>query len=287
MVKKRGMTRALLILTLLLTLLTPALARAGEMVVDECGLFSVTEIAQIEELIQDIRDTYQMDAVVMTSRKVPDNKSSTTEEQTQDFADEYFDQNGYGLGEDRAGVLYLIDVNNRVLYLGTSGVMIDCINDSRLEKLLDTAYQWAASGNYGQSAIQILKQLKGYLNEGIEEGSFRYDAVTGQRLTGLYNKLTRGETIFAGAVGIAACVIMYLSVAAKYGLKRRTYKFNKDTQSLASYRKDEKTFLRQTVTRTRVPRGGSGGGGGGGGGRGSGVHFSSGGGMHGGGGRHF
>ncbi len=289
MVKKRRNLRAAALLTAVLMVLLPSLALAGDAVTDECNLFSVTETAQMEEVIERIRNTYQMDAAVLTSRRVPDNRSSSSEDKTMAFADDYYDQNGYGLGGDGAGVLYLIDMNNRVLYISTKGVMIDYINDNRLEKLLDTAYEWAAMGQYGQSAIQVLLQLEKILGQGIEEGSFRYDDVTGERLTGLYNKLTNGELLFAAALGAAAMAIMYFSVAAHYALKRSTYRFNRDTQSLVSFRKDEKTFLREHVTKTHIPQGGGGGGGrsGGSSGRGSGVHRSSSGGFHGGGGRHF
>ena len=40
------------------------------------------------------------------------------------------------------------------------------------------------------------------MTEGIEEGSFRYDAETGERLSGLYNKLTTGEFIFSVGAGL-------------------------------------------------------------------------------------
>ncbi len=287
MVKMRRMVRGgALLLAVLMLMMTPA-ALAAEAVLDNCGLFTDSEIAEMETLIGEIREKYQMDAAVLTSRSVPYNSSSDSEDQTQAYADDYYDQNGYGMGADGAGILYLIDMKNRVLYLSTKGIMIDYISDNRLEKLLDTAYKYAAKGEYGRSAIRVLEQLQTILSRGIEEGHFRYDDVTGERLTGIYNKLTGGEMILAGILGGGVMAIVYFSVAAKYGLKRRTYRFNRDTQSSVALSKDEKTFLRQHVTRTHIPQGGGGRGGGGGGGRGSGVHMSSGGSFHGGGGRHF
>ncbi len=287
MVKNRNIPRACAALLVMILLLLPMGALAAEAVVDECGLFTAAEIAQMETLIGEIRETYQMDAAVLTTKEVPANRSSESEEKTQAYADDYYDQNGYGLGEDRAGILYMIDMKNRVLYISTNGVMIDYISDSRLEDLLDTAYEYAGSKKYGQSAIAVLQQLKSILSRGIEEGHFRYDDVTGERLTGLYNKLTGGEMIVAGIAGIAALLIMYFSVTAKYELKHGTYRFDKDTQSSVELSRNDKTFLRETVTRTRISQSSGGGGHGGGGGRGSGVHRSSGGGFHGGGGRHF
>ena len=271
---------------LCILLLLPAAAFASGRVIDECGLFSDDETARMEELIEQIRQKYQMDALVLTTEKVPYNRTSDSEEQTMDYADEYFDRNGYGLGEDRAGLLYLIDMHNRVSYVSTSGVMIDYISDSRREEMLDAADEYLYRGRYSQAAVALLEKLQGILSRGIEEGHFRYDDVTGERLTGLYNRLTGNETVLAAAAGLGAAVLMYGIVATKYGLKRETYRFNRQTQSDVNYTRDERIFLRQHVTRTHISSGG-GGGSRSGGGSGSGVHISSGGGVHGGGGHHF
>ena len=256
-------------------------------VVDECGLFSGNEIREMEKKIAEIRDTFQMDAVILTTDRVPANADYDSMEQTQYFADTYFDSNGYGLGEDRSGILYLLDMKNRYSYVSTRGVMIDYISEGREEELLEAADARLAQRQYGKAAIAILEKLSSILSRGIEEGHFRFDEVTGERLGGIYNKLTEAEAFLAGIAGIAAAALFFGITAARYGLKRSTYRFNRDTQSDLQLSRDKKTFLRQQVTRTRIPSGGGGRGGfGGGHSGGSGVHFS-GGVSHGGGGHHF
>ena len=192
-------------------LLLPCLAFAGEMVVDDAGLFTQAEIGQMEEIITRIRDTYQMDAVVVTSTAPGYND-------TQDFADLYYERNGYGLGDDKAGLLYLIDMRNRVPCISTSGVMIDYITDSRLEELFDCSYDQLASGQYGQSTITLLTRLESFLRKGRQEGSFRYDAETGKRLSGIYNALTGGEMLVAALAGLAVAAVIYLTVNSRYSL---------------------------------------------------------------------
>ena len=279
--------RCMLLLAVLLLLL-PVCASANEQIIDECGLFTAEERVQIGAKIDKIRGTYQMDVAVMTSRSVPYNRSDTSLEQTADFADEYYDRNGYGLGEDRAGILYLLDMKNRVSYISTCGVMIDYVNDRRRESILSAADPYLSRGAYGQAVLALLDRLEGCLAQGIEEGSFRYDEATGQRLTGLYNRLTRSELLVSAGCGLAAGLFFWGAVSMKYNLKRGTYRFNKATQSRTELTRDETFFLRQHVTRTRISSGNGGGGRGfGGGGSGSGVHISSGGGSHGGGGHHF
>ena len=258
-------------------LLLPCLALAGEMVADDAGLFTQAEIRQMEEIITRIRDNYQMDAVVVTSTAPGYND-------TQDFADLYYERGGYGLGDDKAGLLYLIDMRNRVPCISTSGVMIDYITDSRLEELFDCSYDQLAAGQYGQSTITLLNRLESFLRKGRQEGSFRYDAETGKRLSGIYTALTGGEALVAALAGLAVAAVLFLTVRSRYSLKGGVYRYDLAGNTSCQLTKDDEVFLRQDVIRTRnAPPPQSGGGGHSSGGMGSSVHTSSSGGSHGGG----
>lgn len=264
------------ILFLAVMVLIPCAALAGSMVVDQAGLFSAAEIQQMEALITSIRETYQIDAVVLTSNQVGYNN-------TQDYADLFYENGGYGIGEDDAGILYLIDMDNRVPCISTTGVMIDYITDFRLEDLLDCGYDELTWGDYGGSALAVLSRVEDFLREGRQEGSFRYDAQTGQRLSGLYNKLTVGEMLLGAVAGLVVSLIVFSSVNGSYNLKGNG---RARTGGVAdrTLTKDDEVFLRQNVVRTRRPTHTSGGGSGGrSGGMGSSVHRSSSGMSHGGG----
>ena len=271
---------------LLLVLMLPCISMAeNAMVIDDAGLFSVFEISDMEQIIRRIEAEYQMDIVVLTTRDVPATYSDYV---IQDYADTYFANNYYGMGEDGAGLLYMIDMTNRAPVISTSGVMIDYITDSRLETLFNVSYDHLATGNYGRAAVALLQYLERFLEQGRQEGSFRYDAETGKRLSGLYNALTSGETLLAAAAGIFVAVMMYSSVSSKYNLKGSTYRYDHNNAS-CTLTKDEEKFLRESVSVVRRSTNTGGGGhAGGNSGRGSSVHRSSGGGSFGGGvGRRF
>ncbi len=264
-------------------LLLPLLALAEtKPVVDDASLFTSSEIQQMTTIIRRIQETYQMDAVVVTSRQVEEDYWGDGDV-SQAFADDYFDYNGYGLGSDEAGLLYLIDMTNRVPVISTKGVMIDYITDHRLEEMFDNSASYLRSGRYGQAAITVLTTLEGFLQEGREEGSFRYDAVTGERLSGLYNKLTKGEIALAVMVGLGCALVLVCTVCFRYSLKGSTYKYNPSQHCQIAWLDRKDRFLRQSVIHTRNESSGGGGHGGGGGGLGSSVHTSSSGSSHGGG----
>ena len=270
----RNMKRLLTLIVVML--LVPCMALASSRVIDDAGLFSQSEIAQMEELIAAIQDAYQMDVVVLTSYDAKKND-------TQDFADLYYENHGYGIGDDDAGLLYLIDMNNRVPCISTTGAMADYITDSRLEELFDCSYDQLRAGQYGQSTLTLLRKLESFLKAGRQEGSFRYDRETGKRLSGVYNPLTGAETLVALLAGLAVAFIMYRAVTSRYSLKGGTYRYNLAENGSCRLTRHDATFLRQSVSVVRHDTNPGGGGGHSGGGGGSAVHTSSSGMSHGGG----
>lgn len=266
---------------LALVLFLPCAAFASNRVIDEAGLFSPDEISQMEEIIQRIADEYQMDAVVLTTCDVP---ATYSDAPIQDYADLYYENNGFGLGDDKAGLLYMIDMTNRAPCISTSGVMIDYITDDRLESLFDTSADYLSAGQYGKAAIKLLNRLERFLEEGRKEGSFRYDAETGKRLSGLYNTLTQSEMIIAGVCGAAVALFMYFTVSGRYNLQGSTYSYDQHANTDCQITDANEQFKREkrTVVR-RASNGGNGPHSGGAGGGGSSVHTSSSGGSHGGG----
>lgn len=270
----RNMKRLLALIAAML--LVPCMALASSRVIDDAGLFSESEIAKMEELIASMQETYQMDVVVLTSEEAG-------YKDTQDFADLYYENHGYGIGDDKAGLLYLIDMRNRVPCISTAGAMIDFITDSRLEELFDCSYDQLKAGQYGQSTLTLLRKLESFLKAGRQEGSFRYDRDTGKRLSGVYNPLTGAETLVALLAGLAVAFIMYRAVTSRYSLKGGTYRYNLAENGSCKLTRNDETFLRQSVSVVRHDTNSGGGGGHSGGGGGSAVHNSSSGMSHGGG----
>ena len=265
-----------LLALIVVMLLVPCMALASSRVIDDVGLFSQSEIVQMEELIAAIQDAYQMDVVVLTSYDAKKND-------TQDFADLYYENHGYGIGDDDAGLLYLIDMNNRVPCISTTGAMADYITDSRLEELFDCSYDQLRAGQYGQSTLTLLRKLESFLKAGRQEGSLRYDRETGKRLSGVYNPLTGSETLVALLAGLGVAFIMYRAVTSRYSLKGGTYRYNLAENASCKLTRNDETFLRQTVSVVRHNSNSGGGGGGSHGGSGSAMHTSSSGMSHGGG----
>ena len=263
----------LTVILLLLPLLASAqsLGHGTQRVFDYAELMSESEIAELEGLIATMRKQYNMDLVVLTSYDAKTDKSLA-------YADDFYDNNGFGAGDDFSGMLYFIDMKNRVPTISTTGLMIRYVTDARLDALLDTALIYLKDGKYEKSAYMTLLQLVGFIQDGIPSNQYNQDEY-GNR--DYYSKkepsLTGGEIAIAVGAGLLCALALFFSVKVKYGLKGSTYKYDLNGNTTVNITRAEDVFVRSNVVRTRKQSSS-----GGGGGRSS-THTSSSGRSHGGG----
>lgn len=267
-------------LLLVLSCLWASVALAdGDRVFDRAELFTASEVQELEQEIQAFQEETGMDFVIVTSNE--SHKGSA-----QQIADAFYEQGGFGLDEEKSGILYYIDMDDRYHYLSTTGAMIDYMTDARIENAIDEVTRYLSAGAYAQGASQMISIVRQYIRDGIPEGQYRYDVVTGQRLTARHKALTKNEILLALVIGLAVCLIYVACVKSRYSLKGSTYHYSYQDNGSMKLTDQEDTYLRTTTTRVRKPdppeNTGSHGGGGG-----SGVHTSSSGTSHGGGGGHF
>lgn len=228
---------------LLLCLLTGAMA-AGPAVVDDADLFTDHEEQQLTALVEQFREQYEMDFGIITTAGAHDRTQ-------QEIADEFYEHGGYGMGEYNSGILYYIDMYERIPYLCTSGLMIDYMTDERIEAAHENVYDYLAYGQYGDAAAAMIETVGAYMRKGIPEGQYRYDVITGQRLSSYHNALTTGEIGVCAILAAIAALIYTASINHGYSLKGSTYdySFRENSEVTLTDRTDE--YLRTTTTRTR------------------------------------
>ena len=266
------------VLCMLLCLCTCAFAAPA--IIDRADLFSPEEEMQLESAILSFQKETEMDFLLVTSNE-PLSASQT------EVADELFDRGGYGLGEEKSGIVYYIDMYERIPYLSTAGAMIDYMTDERIEAAHDASYAYLGSGDYAKAAQTMIDSVARYVAKGIPEGQFQYDVITGQMLTSRHKALTSSEIVVCALIGLVIALLFVKSVQGRYALKGSTYEYSVRENSHVELTGKTDDYLRTTTTRTRKPKdppassGSSGGFGSHSGG--SSVHHSSSGVRHGGG----
>ena len=273
---RRGAVYVLLVFLVLGTLVT-AFAEERR-VFDDAGLFTSSEVELLEARVAASRKQAGVDIVIVTT---DDARGKTA----MAYADDYYDENGFGVGKDYSGVLFLIDMDNRELYISTSGLMIRILTDARIESILDDVYVGASNNDFMYSASVFLEDVVGYVEDGIEKGQYNYDTETGQ--ISRYRSVSLGQLLLFALISVGVGVGVCFIVKAKYQMKAQQYAYPLSEKATLNVTRREDEMTGSYITSRRIETSSSSGGGGGGGSGRSSTHSSSSGRSHGGGGRGF
>ena len=177
----KKITAVILILIFIIALSVSVSAADPDRVIDETGTLSASEISSLNSSVSDFRQRYNMDCVLL----LIDSLGGVT---AQDYADDYYDYNGYGMGEDNSGVLFLVSISDRECYISTCGDAIYEISDYEIELILDDATYYLADDDwYGgfrafvKSAGRMIEQTD-YSDEYPGGNEHSQGETTGERL---------------------------------------------------------------------------------------------------------
>lgn len=157
------------LLSLLMALLLFPAAAIAERVIDDAQALSDAVEARLEEELASIVQAYQTEMIVLITRDVPDDYSDDLHT-VQAYADDYYDAGCYGVGDDHTGMLYLIDLNNRVQYISTCGRMIQVFGDAEMYELFDATQEYLAVQNWDEAMLVAVMQAKNSLQDAPETG---------------------------------------------------------------------------------------------------------------------
>lgn len=228
---------------------TGVFAAGQNRVYDYAGLFTTAETQDLEESAAEYREKTNLDLVIVT---IDDAEGKTSRE----YADDFYDYNGFGVGSDYSGALLLIDMDNRMAYLSTTGKAIEILTDSRIQEITDEVASYVGDGQYAKGAQVFLEKTNEFVNPNI----------AGRLLIAL------ALAVLVGAGSVAGVWYKYT-----HGHKADQYELDKNSSIALSQRED--IFMGRFVTSRKIPRNTGGGG--------SSTHTSSSGRSHGGGGSSF
>ncbi|MDR2575322.1 MAG: TPM domain-containing protein [Treponema sp.] len=118
---------------------TPVFAR--ENIIDNAGLLSQQEKASLLAAAASAASAYNFDLVIVTVKNIGASSPA-------DYADNFFDRNGYGLGQNRDGCLFLLVTDSRDYWFSTSGRGIKILNSAASDKLENSVVKLLGEDNY-------------------------------------------------------------------------------------------------------------------------------------------
>lgn len=302
MITSRKSLRYIFVFLLSFYLLCMTSPAAEIKVYDFASLFSLDEVESLQEEATSLAEKYQMDVGIVTT-------NDTQGQSAMDYADDFYDQNDFGYGATKDGLLFLIDMDNREIYISTCGKGISYFTDLRISQMLDSIYYFVSDGNYYGAATDFLDQVTLYLDKGIPSNQntierpfsdprVDYDDPYMQEALPAHEPFTTrlGQPLTAKSITlsvvaslIGAFILALISrgiVCYMYKHPYRTTPQTKPDDLSVRYTQREDRFVTSHTTKVKIQRDPPPGGPSGASGRSS-MHHSSGGHSHGGGGRKF
>lgn len=248
--RKRLRGIGLLSIILLLGLICGMTVSASdtEYVSDLAGLFSEDEIDCIDAAIRELKSGTDMDYLVVTT---DDAEGKTARE----YADDTYEASGLGTHDNYSGMLYLIDMDNREIYISAEGDMMRYLTDERMESILDNAYKEVADGNYAESALSVLENTGYWIEKGIDPNQYNYSSETGEVDPYFQRKAFPVLALAFGAVaGLIAALATFFGVKGKYQLTFKTYHYPLSEKSDLHLTVSEDRLVNQFVTHRKIPK---------------------------------
>ena len=112
-------------------------------IADQADLLTDTQREKIEDKLAEVRGNRDFDIVIVTAE-------SAQGKSERDYADDFFDYNGYGCGTGRDGVLLFVNMGSRKTWISTHGEGIRVFTDKGIECILssDGISSYLSRGDY-------------------------------------------------------------------------------------------------------------------------------------------
>ncbi len=255
--KRRIFTLSLIISIVLSLLCLVGTNAKAPLVNDKADLLSESEEKRIEQMLLSVNNTYQTELCILTVRD-----STINDYNISGYADDYFDNNGFGWGENYSGMVFVVEMTGRRMYFSTCGETIEVFAGAGIDRLLNAVKPDLSKGNYYEAFCEYVSEAES-LFKAYSEGE---NAGTGFNLIPVITCLCIGLII-----GLITVSIMKS--------KMKTVRFNNSAREYTvanSFKitKSADIYLYRTVTKRPIQQNNS-------------THTSSSGRVHGGGGGRF
>lgn len=132
-----------MILTVCVLLAMSLSIRASEVLplFDEPDLMTDAQEASLAAKLERISEQYQMEVVVAAFETI-DGASPM------DYADDFYDYNGYGYGENRDGLILIVVMDSRDWWISTRGSAITAFTDAGIEYIGDQIVPYMSADDF-------------------------------------------------------------------------------------------------------------------------------------------
>jgi uncharacterized protein len=207
------------------------------LLVDNAEVLNSSDSTKILDKLNEISKRQSVDVTIVTV-------SDTENKSAQSFADEIYDENGYGQGSDFTGIVLFIATDTRDWAISTRGLAIKMFTDDGIQYISDKITSYLSDNNYSQAFMTYAELCDKFITQ-----SKTGDPYTNKNLP----KEPLSKIWIAIAVGIGALIAFIVTSILKSQLKSVAYKSNATDytrKGSLNVRERRDLFLYKKVERT-------------------------------------
>lgn len=225
-------------------------------VVDGDSLLTDKEEAQLLGYLDDISERQQCDVVLVTTDSFEGKKAG-------DFAEDYFKSNGFGMGSESDGIVFVVSMSERKRAFSTFGFGADVFTDETLKRMEKTIESYLNKKDYygafltyadeADAALGYARELEHTYVDGEEYSLYAPDT----KQSGIVKVIKRILILipFSAVIGTVLAFFMKLRAQKKYSGKIRNKKsMTKSYVSQIHLTKDEVQLMGDGINRRHSPR---------------------------------
>ena len=239
----------ILCLSVFVGIYSPVSARAAK-IVDDAGLLTEKEVSALDERARELAEKYDIDVVIVTLQTL-------NEKNCEAYADDYYDENGYGIGSDYSGVLLLLSMEYRDWAISTTGKAILALPDSSIQSVFSDISPFLSENAYYLAFNRYMDALEACFEAyvsgvPIEESTYNSGEVGVTEETPIRLKQYTKRIGIAFLIGIVAALVSLLIMRSKMNtVKPQTGAQSYIKSGTYSLEKQQDIFLYSQVRKVR------------------------------------
>ncbi len=149
---------AVCVLFLSMLTVTKVQAASYPRLVDDAQLLDNREAENVLAKLDEISNRQQFDIVIVTT-------DDTNGKSAMAYADDFYDENGYGYGSGKDGVLLLVDMGERDWWISTCGYGITVFTDAGISYISDCFLEDLSAGYYEDAFLTFAEQCDAFVTQ--------------------------------------------------------------------------------------------------------------------------
>jgi len=164
---KKKIVYLLLTLCMLVTAVLPAGASDYLPLFDEADLLTDSEESALIAKLEEIGWQYQMEVVIAAVE-------TTGGYSAMEYADDFYDYNGYGYGETYDGLILLVDMDSRDWWISTCGAAIRTFTDAGIDYIGEQIVPYMSDGDFYAAFNEFADQCSAFMAQAQTGDPFDY-----------------------------------------------------------------------------------------------------------------